>query len=221
MHDSARKCHTSCLVKKKYRQQNTASEWAKKISKLNKRGDDKEIRVLLIGIDGAGKTTIFKRFTDSDDDAAESSNSAESGVYTPTIGYSVESIKYESSVINLWDVGGREQLRHLWSAYFTNTQVVIFVLDSTCKDRVDEARRELHSMLTNDSLHSAIFLVLANKQDLPNTMTMDEIKDKLDLTSLIKRKWKIQPCCALTGEGLLEGLDWIIKNVNAKSSSTK
>jgi ADP-ribosylation factor protein 1 len=87
------------------------------------------------------------------------------------------------------------------------------VLDSNDRDRITEARDELHRMLNEDELRDAILLVFANKQDLPNAMTAAEITDKLGLHSIRQRHWFIQSSCATNGEGLVEGLDWLSANV--------
>ncbi|MCL7052156.1 hypothetical protein MKW94_000569, partial [Papaver nudicaule] len=68
----------------------------------------------------------------------------------------------------VWDVGGQDKIRPLWRHYFQNTQGLIFVVDSNDRDRVVEARDELHRMLNEDELRDAVLLVFANKQDLPN-----------------------------------------------------
>ena len=105
------------------------------------------------------------------------------------------------------------QIRPLWRHYFQNTQGLIFVVDSNDRDRVSEARDELHRMLNEDELRDAVLLVFANKQDLPNAMTAAEITDKLGLHSIRQRHWFIQSTCATSGEGLYEGLDWLSTNI--------
>ena len=57
-------------------------------------------------------------------------------------------------------------------------------------------------------------LVFANKQDLPNAMEVSEMADKLGLGSMRNRKWYIKGCCATTGDGLYDGLDWMNKTLN-------
>lgn len=83
------------------------------------------------------------------------------------------------------------------------------MVDSNDRDRIGEARDELHRMLNEDELRDAVLLVFANKQDLPNAMNAAEITDKLGLHSLRQRNWYIQATCATSGEGLYEGLDWM------------
>eukprot|EP00483_Globobulimina_turgida_P007656 UN07671 len=76
------------------------------------------------------------------------------------------------------------------------------------------AKEELHSMLQDDELRDAVLLVLANKQDLPNTMSVNEIVDRLQLNVVRNKQWHIQATCPKTGEGLFEGLDWLSNNLN-------
>ena len=110
------------------------------------------------------------------------------------------------------------QIRPLWRHYFQNTQGLIFVVDSNDRDRISEARDELHRMLNEDELRDAVLLVFANKQDLPNAMSAAEITDKLGLHSIRQRHWFIQSTCATSGEGLYEGLDWLATNIaNSKN----
>ena len=134
----------------------------------------------------------------------------------PTIGFNVETVEYKNISFTVWDVGGQDKIRPLWRHYYQNTQGVIFVVDSNDRDRVGEARDELHRMLNEDELREAMLLVFANKQDLPNAMNAAEITDKLGLHSLRQRGWYIQSTCATTGDGLYEGLDWLSSSLAKK-----
>ena len=161
-----------------------------------------EARVLMVGLDAAGKTTILYKL-----------KLGEIVTTIPTIGFNVETVEYKNLKFTVWDVGGQDKLRPLWRHYFSNTNGVIFVVDSNDKDRVAQARDELAKMLSEDELRDAVLLVYANKQDLPNAMSTAEVTDKLGLHSLRQRNWFIQGCCATSGEGLYEGLDWLATNV--------
>ena len=166
----------------------------------------RQTRVLMVGLDGAGKTTILYRLK-----LGEVMNT------TPTIGFNVETVEIEGVVnCTVWDVGGQDKIRQLWRHYYQSTQGVIFVVDSNDRDRVGEARDELHRMLNEDELRESILLVFANKQDLPNAMSAAEMTDKLGLNSLRHRQWYIQACCATTGDGLYEGLDWLSATLSKK-----
>ena len=161
----------------------------------------KDVRILMVGLDAAGKTTILYKL-----------KLGEIVTTIPTIGFNVETVEYKNISFTVWDVGGQDKIRPLWRHYYQNTQGLIFVVDSNDKDRVGEAHDELHRMLSEDELREAIVLVFANKQDLPNAMSVAEVTDKLGLHSLRNRKWYIQATCATSGEGLFEGLDWLSAN---------
>jgi ADP-ribosylation factor protein 1 len=158
----------------------------------------KEMRILMVGLDAAGKTTILYKL-----------KLGEIVTTIPTIGFNVETVEYKNSQFTVWDVGGQDKIRPLWRHYFQNTQGIIFVVDSNDRDRIVEAREELQRMLNEDELRDAILLVFANKQDLPNAMNAAEITDKLGLHSLRQRAWYIQSTCATSGDGLYEGLEWL------------
>lgn len=166
----------------------------------------KKMRILMVGLDAAGKTTILYKL-----------KLGEVVTTIPTIGFNVETVEYKNVSFTVWDVGGQDKIRPLWRHYFQNTQGLIFVVDSNDRDRITEARDELHRMLNEDELRDATILVFANKQDLPNAMSVAEITDKLGLHSLRQRRWYIQACCATSGEGLYEGLDWLSNNIATKS----
>jgi ADP-ribosylation factor protein 1 len=157
----------------------------------------KDMRILMVGLDAAGKTTILYKL-----------KLGEIVTTIPTIGFNVETVEYKNINFTVWDVGGQDKIRPLWRHYFQNTQGLIFVVDSNDRERAKEARAELEKMLSEDELRDAALLVFANKQDLPNAMSVAELTDKLGLHSL-KRKWFIQAACATTGDGLYEGLDWL------------
>uniref|UniRef100_A0A7S0QCN5 ADP-ribosylation factor n=1 Tax=Cryptomonas curvata TaxID=233186 RepID=A0A7S0QCN5_9CRYP len=157
-----------------------------------------EMRILMVGLDAAGKTTILYKL-----------KLGEIVTTIPTIGFNVETVEYKNISFTVWDVGGQDKIRPLWRHYFANTQGLIFVVDSNDRDRAGEARDELHRMLSEDELRDAVLLVFANKQDLPNAMNASDLTDKLGLASLRQRTWYIQGTCATSGEGLYEGLDWL------------
>ncbi|KAF2069166.1 hypothetical protein CYY_009517 [Polysphondylium violaceum] len=158
----------------------------------------KDMRILMVGLDAAGKTTILYKL-----------KLGEIVTTIPTIGFNVETVEFKNINFTVWDVGGQDKIRPLWRHYFQNTQGLIFVVDSNDRERIVEACEELQKMLNEDELRDAVLLVFCNKQDLPNAMSVAEVTDKLNLHSLRQRKWYIQSTCATSGDGLYEGLDWL------------
>ena len=139
-----------------------------------------EMRILMVGLDAAGKTTILYKL-----------KLGEVVTTIPTIGFNVETVDYKNISFTVWDVGGQDKIRLLWRHYYQNTQGIIFVVDSNDRDRVDDAKEELHRMLSEDELRDAILLVMANKQDLPGAMTTPDVTDKLGLHTIKGRQWYI------------------------------
>jgi len=162
----------------------------------------KDMRILMVGLDAAGKTTILYKL-----------KLGEIVTTIPTIGFNVETVEYKNINFTVWDVGGQDKIRPLWRHYFQNTQGLIFVVDSNDRERITEAHDELHKMLAEDELRDAVLLVFANKQDLPQAMSVAEITDKLGLHNIRTRKWYMQATCATSGDGLYEGLDWLANNL--------
>eukprot|EP01101_Sappina_pedata_P004694 TRINITY_DN2029_c1_g1_i2.p1 TRINITY_DN2029_c1_g1~~TRINITY_DN2029_c1_g1_i2.p1 ORF type:complete len:205 (+),score=93.94 TRINITY_DN2029_c1_g1_i2:93-617(+) len=163
----------------------------------------KESRILMVGLDAAGKTTILYKL-----------KLGEIVTTIPTIGFNVETVQYKKINFTVWDVGGQDKIRPLWRHYYQNTQGLIFVVDSNDRERISEAAEELQKMLREEELREAHLLVFANKQDLPGAMSVSEMTDKLGLQNLGGRKWYIQSTCATSGDGLYEGLDWLASQLN-------
>ena len=114
----------------------------------------------------------------------------------------------------MWDIGGQRNIRSSWATYFVHTHALLMIIDSSDRARLGLVKEELDRLMESDALRSSALLVFANKMDVKGALSMAEICDKLELPSLLAgRSWHIQQCCALTGEGLFEGLDWAIHQI--------
>jgi ADP-ribosylation factor protein 1 len=159
-------------------------------------------KILMQGLDAAGKTTLlYKIFKGRNIETT-----------IPTIGFNVETAADDTSVVlwNTWDVGGRDKIRPLWRHYYQNTAACVFVVDSNDRERIDQAGEELRKMLGEEELQGVPLLVLANKQDLPLCMSLDEITAALGLHLYAgRRKWRVFPTVAIAGEGVDAALMWL------------
>ncbi|KAJ2783536.1 Arf GTPase arl1 [Coemansia javaensis] len=164
----------------------------------------KEVRILILGLDGAGKTTILYRM-----------QIGEVVSTIPTIGFNVETVSYKNIRFQVWDLGGQTNIRPYWRCYYANTDAVIYVVDSSDRDRIGTARDELAAMLDEEELRAAVLLVFANKQDMKGAMSAAEVSDALGLPRLKSRQWAIYKTSALKGEGLDEGLDWLVNAIKS------
>jgi len=173
---------------------------------LFKRFSDK--RVLLLGLDAAGLTTILYKL-----------RLGEVVTSIPTIGFNVEQVMYKRLCMTVWDVGGQDKIRKLWRYYYQGSDALIFVVDSSDAERFSEARDELHAMLADDSLRGIPVLVLANKCDLPTAASVAEVAADLNLSKLRTHKWYVQASSAISGDGLYEGLDWLASALTSQTRS--
>lgn len=170
----------------------------------------REIRILMLGLDAAGKTSGYILT------AILYKLKLKQHVKTiPTVGFNVETIQYKNIKFNVWDVGGQDKIRPLWRHYYTGTQGLVFVVDSRDRARIDEARTELHRILSDREMRGCPLLVFANKQDLAGALSPAELTERLGLHALHGHVWFVHPSCATSGEGLFEGLNWLSQNIQA------
>ncbi len=112
-----------------------------------------EMRILMIGLDSAGKTSILYKL-----------KLDEMVTTIPTLGFNVECVQHKNVKFTMWDVGGQERIRSLWMYYLHGTHGLVFVVDCNDRDRIAEARFEMQHILQQEELKKTVLLVLANKQ---------------------------------------------------------
>merc|ERR1711998_126081 len=159
---------------------------------------DKEARILVLGLDNAGKTTCLKKMAEEDISHT-----------MPTQGFNIKSVVHEGFKLNVWDIGGQKTIRPYWRNYYDATDALVYVIDSADRRRLEESGEELKSLLEEEKLAGTPLLVLANKQDLLNALSAQEVADALNLHVLRDRQWQIQACSAKSGDGLEEGMQWL------------
>ncbi|KAK3821056.1 MAG: ADP-ribosylation factor [Benniella sp.] len=164
------------------------------------------IHAVMIGYDGAGKTTILHAL-----------RLGKCRITIPAIGLTIESATYKNFTLKAWDVGGSSRIHHLWRHIYKDAVGVIFVVDSSDADLITDAKDVLWRVLSELDrlgLETIPLLVYANKQDLASAMLVAEVRDALDLRAITGREWHIQGTSALKEEGLKEGFDWFVTQLN-------
>jgi len=167
-----------------------------------KSSPERELRILLLGLDNAGKTTLLKQLASED-----------VSHITPTQGFNIKSVQSEGFKLNVWDIGGQRKIRPYWRNYFENTDILIYVIDSADPKRFEETGQELQELLAEEKLLGVPLMIYANKQDLQYATPSAGIAEGLGLHHIKDRPWQIQPCAATTGEGVKDGMEWVVKNV--------
>ncbi|KAF4688969.1 hypothetical protein FOZ60_002217 [Perkinsus olseni] len=174
--------------------------------------DEREARILVLGLDNAGKTTILRKLSDEDITQV-----------MPTQGFNIKSLVRDGFKLNVWDIGGQKTIRPYWSNYFEATDGLVFVIDSADRRRLEESGKELNELLQEDKLGGTALLVFANKQDLLQALPANEISEALHLDNIRDRTWTIQACSAKSGEGVQDGMEWLVGVrvvISAMSQST-
>jgi small GTP-binding protein len=167
----------------------------------------KPTTLVILGLDGAGKTTMLNYLL-----------TGEPGVTAPTVGANFERFKVRELEFNVWDLGGQKALRGMWEEYAEKADAIIFVVDSADRDRFPEAKEELWRIVSLIK-KSKPLLIIANKADLENAATVMEVIEALELTKLEGMTWQIVWASALTGFGLFEAFAWIYERLTGKEVS--
>lgn len=147
----------------------------------------------------------------------------------PTFGFNIKTLEFRDWKLNCWDIGGQSSLRSYWQNYFERTDALVWVVDSTDKKRMKDCRAELDKLLGEECLKGVTLLVLANKRDLPNSLTADQIQEvcftfstftfvlqELELHKIKNHHYKIFNSSAYTGENLMEAFDWMCNDVSSR-----
>eukprot|EP00172_Hildenbrandia_rubra_P001298 Plantae.Rhodophyta-Hildenbrandia_rubra.ctg18430.p1 GENE.Plantae.Rhodophyta-Hildenbrandia_rubra.ctg18430~~Plantae.Rhodophyta-Hildenbrandia_rubra.ctg18430.p1 ORF type:complete len:192 (+),score=28.63 Plantae.Rhodophyta-Hildenbrandia_rubra.ctg18430:395-970(+) len=164
--------------------------------------------VLLVGLDGSGTTTILYQ--------VKHGKRLET---IPTLGLNKENVKFDNLEFELFDVGGLEKVRTLWRTYSKEANGVAYVVDSSDPQRISQASTELKKLFFGDKKKKSLIvpdiplLILANKTDLPGSMTMDVITRDLELHDLPVRNYKVLPTVATEGKNLREGMTWMVQQL--------
>lgn len=132
------------------------------LKKLRK--NDKEAKLLVLGLDNAGKTTLLKQLSKEDPEGTE-----------PTQGFNVKTLLHEGFKLNVWDIGGQKKIREYWVNYYSNVDGIVFVIDSSDEGRVKECTETFNFLMTEEKLKGVPILIFANKQDLEFSLKPDEV----------------------------------------------
>lgn len=168
---------------------------------------DREKRVLILGLDNAGKSTVVRRVLGKSSEHL-----------APTMGFEISSVEHNGTNVNFWDVGGQQTLRAFWFNYFDQLDALVWVVDVAQLERLSEVFRELDKVLRNERVNGVKLLLLLNKVDLVEDSVVEATQRKvvtdleLDAYGAEGEKWKILPCSAVTGRNIDVGMDWLTRS---------
>mmetsp|Transcript_8492 Transcript_8492/g.21039 ORF Transcript_8492/g.21039 Transcript_8492/m.21039 type:complete len:203 (+) Transcript_8492:45-653(+) len=193
---------------------------------------------LLVGLDNSGKTTLARAvkygyeagkngkgrapvrgFGRGDGDSEGEGEAKRHLDVEPTIGFKVEKVEVSKRLkLNIVDMSGQQCYRELWETYYEDVQGILFVVDAADPKRFEEAKAALESVVGHRELLSKPLLLFSNKMDLAGAPTSAEVAKEVglgDLAHHLSRAWRLQGCSAITGEGVDDGLKWMISQVKA------
>lgn len=166
---------------------------------------EKEMRVLVLGLDNSGKSTCVARLKGERLDEI-----------SPTLGFNIDTISIKGYKLNLWDIGGQKTIRTYWRNYFDQTDGIVWVVDAADRHRMEQCVAALHGVLHEEQLLGASLLILANKSDLDGALSQEEIAKVLRLETFKNRRSHVLCCSALKGKGVQEGFEWIVDEIASR-----
>nr|XP_046238623.1 ADP-ribosylation factor-like protein 13B isoform X4 [Scatophagus argus] len=171
----------------------------------------RKVTLVMVGLDNAGKTATVRGIQgDNPQDVA------------PTVGFSKVDLKQGKFEVTIFDLGGGKRIRGIWKNYYSESHGVVFVVDSSDVQRIQETRETMAEVLQHPRIAGKPVLVLANKQDQEGALAEADIIENLSLEKLVNENkclCQIEPCSAVLGYGkkvdksIRKGLKWLLNNI--------
>ncbi|XP_003399830.1 ADP-ribosylation factor-related protein 1 [Bombus vosnesenskii] len=168
-----------------------------------------EYFILILGLDNAGKTTYLEAAKTKFTKNYKGMNPCK---ITTTVGLNIGKIDIAGVRFNFWDLGGQEELRSLWDKYYAESHAVIYIVDSSDREKIPESKETFDRVISSEHLIGVPLLVLANKQDVPDCMGVREVKPIFNQNAHLigRRDCMVMPVSALNGDGIDEGIHWLV-----------
>ena len=161
-----------------------------------------EMELTLVGLQNSGKTTLV--------------NVVATGGFSedmsPTVGFNMRQVTKGKVTIKLWDLGGQPRFRSMWERYCRGVSAIVYVVDSADAENIAVSKTELHDLISKPALEKIPLLVLGNKNDLPESLGVDELIEKLNLKALVDREVCCYSISAKNSVNIDITIDWLIKH---------
>jgi len=159
-----------------------------------------ELDVTIIGLQNAGKTSLLRVLSGSEFTIDS----------IPTVGFNMKRVVKGHVSLKCWDLGGQPRFRAMWERYCRDVSAIVFVVDAADKDAIPVAAEELHALLDKPTVAGIPLLILGNKSDLPDKLSVDELIEQLNLKSVVHREISCYGISAKEETNLDAVLQWLI-----------
>ncbi|ORZ21397.1 ADP-ribosylation factor-like protein 8B [Absidia repens] len=160
-----------------------------------------EMELTLVGLQNSGKTTLV--------------NVMASGQFMedtiPTVGFNMRKVTKGNVTMKLWDIGGQPRFRSMWERYCRGVNAIVFVVDAADHSKLEAAKTELKALLEKPQLANIPMLVLGNKNDLEDALTVKELIEVLNLQTISNREVSCYSISAKNQVNIDITLQWLIK----------
>ncbi|KAI8341252.1 ADP-ribosylation factor-like protein 8B [Chlamydoabsidia padenii] len=160
-----------------------------------------EMELTLVGLQNSGKTTLV--------------NVIASGQFMedtiPTVGFNMRKVTKGNVTMKLWDIGGQPRFRSMWERYCRGVNAIVFVVDSADHSKLEAAYTELKLLLEKPQLANIPMLVLGNKNDLEDALSVKQLIEVLHLQSITNREVSCYSISAKNQVNIDVTLQWLIK----------
>jgi len=168
-----------------------------------------EFRVLILGVDKAGKTTLLEKLKS----IYLKGEGLPPDRVVPTVGLNIGRIEDANAKLVFWDLGGQVGLRAIWEKYYEEAHAIMYVIDAATASSFEDAKSALDKVIRHEHLRGAPLLIVANKQDLPGVINDEELAKFLNLKELDERPYMFQAVSAYDGRGIKSGIDWLVEQM--------
>jgi len=168
-----------------------------------------EFRVLILGVDKAGKTTLLEKLKS----IYLKGEGLPPDRVVPTVGLNIGRMEDANAKLVFWDLGGQVGLRAIWEKYYEEAHAIMYVIDAATASSFEDAKSVLDKVIRHEHLRGAPLLIVANKQDLPGVINDEELALFLNLKELDERPYMFQAVSAYDGRGIKSGIDWLVEQM--------
>ena len=164
--------------------------------------DDDKTRVLMLGLQGAGKTSLLQRISGTDRALLDMGNQK----------FKVRSLQTPVVHLTVWDVGEEKFIDPYWSEYhYERTTALCFVVNANDPSKIAEARKELFKLGAVEKLRKMPVLILATHGDKEGALSTVKVSEALELHEFKNHPYKVFQTSGQPTDDMQAALEWLVR----------